>query len=482
MINQLKSLRLSIGLSLMTILLANIPIFAADAYNIKVKVKGVPKDSACYFAHYYGISNTVKDTVKADKDGYLVFKGKKALLGGIYLVVVSGRKYFEFIVDKEQNFTLETDTVDFVKSMKIKGSEDNQLFYDYLNFIAKQHKKIEPFITLMQKTKNNKDSIALLRKDVNAIDKEVKDYKLQFIKDHPTSFVSKVFHSTEEVEIPDAPKLANGKTDSTFAFKYYKAHFFDNIDFNDDRILRTPIFYNKIKQYLETLTAQTPDSINVAADYIISKVKGNKELYKFCVSYITYTYETSKIMGMDAVFVHMAQKYYDYKTVTWLDSTQIYKIQARAKTLAPLLLFKKAPPIVLEDTSGAYQSLYSIKAKYTLVYLYDPDCGHCKKTTPILLELYNKIHTTKSFEVYAANVASEEKKWKDYVKELKAKWYNVADLHYHSYFRSDYDETVTPTMYLLNEKKEIIGKHMGVEQIEEIIDEFNKKELDEKKK
>jgi hypothetical protein len=70
--------------------------------------------------------------------------------------------------------------------------------------------------------------------------------------------------------------LENGKKDSTFAYRYYKAHFWDNIDFSDDRMLRTPIFHPKVKQYMEKLTAQGPDyvdSINASADYLISKAK-----------------------------------------------------------------------------------------------------------------------------------------------------------------------------------------------------------------
>ena len=76
------------------------------------------------------------------------------------------------------------------------------------------------------------------------------------------------------------------------------------MDFNDERMIRTPqyIFYDKINQYLNKLTAQHPDSINAAADLLVEKARNNKEVFKYIVHHITSTYEQSKIMGMDAVF------------------------------------------------------------------------------------------------------------------------------------------------------------------------------------
>ena len=75
-------------------------------------------------------------------------------------------------------------------------------------------------------------------------------------------------------------------------------------------MLRTPIFYNKLDQYLDKLTYKNPDSINASADIIIDLARSNDEIFQYVVSYITSTYERSKVMGMDAVFVHMVEKYF----------------------------------------------------------------------------------------------------------------------------------------------------------------------------
>jgi peroxiredoxin len=300
------------------------------------------------------------------------------------------------------------------------------------------------------------------------------------MKEHPTSFLAKIFRTSQDPDVPEAPILPNGKKDSTFAYKYFKAHFFDGVDFSDARLLRTPLIYNKYKQYLEKLTYQIPDSIAEACIYIIEKAKANKEVFKYTVVYTTSTYESSKIMGMDAVFVRLVEEYYNTGQAFWADSTLMFKISDRARVLKPLLLGKKAPNLLLYDDKNQLQPLWGVKAKYTVLCFWDPDCSHCKKTVPQLGEIYHKSLKAKGFEVYGVCTETEGAKWHKFIEDNKLDWINVADLELHNTFRSVYDISSTPVIYILNEKKEIIAKKLGVEQIEEFTDNYMKMELKKK--
>ena len=67
------------------------------------------------------------------------------------------------------------------------------------------------------------------------------------------------------------------------------------------------------------------------------------DLFKFAVNGITYKYETSDIMGMDAVFVHMAQTYYcpsdgSKSRVDWMTPEKMDKLCERARKEAPLII------------------------------------------------------------------------------------------------------------------------------------------------
>ena len=53
------------------------------------------------------------------------------------------------------------------------------------------------------------------------------------------------------------------------------------MDFSDSRMLRTPIFFNKMDQYLEKLTPKHPDSIIVSADFLVEQSRANKKIFQY---------------------------------------------------------------------------------------------------------------------------------------------------------------------------------------------------------
>ena len=85
------------------------------------------------------------------------------------------------------------------------------------------------------------------------------------------------------------------------------------------------------------------------------------------VSYITSTYERSKIMGMDAVFVHMVEKYYINGECDWVKEKQLEKIIERANRISPNMIGKKPPNLIFKDAFDKYHSLYHLQAKYTIL-------------------------------------------------------------------------------------------------------------------
>ena len=456
-----------------------------EGYNIKVSAKGLKEGDKCLLANYYGDKQYIKDSARVDAKGEVIFKGKEKLPQGIYLFVPPNKnKYFDFVMDAGQNFSLETDTLDYVKNMKVKSSEENKFFYEYQHFMAEQQKRIEPLRARYSAQKKGNDSIKIIQAEMQDIDDAVKKYKTDFIKTNPQSFVSKLFKSMDEPIIPEPPLLPNGKKDTTFAYHYYKTHFFDNIDLTDDRMLRTPIFGNKIKQYMEKLTPQTPDSINISCDYLIEKARANPEMYKYMVYWLTYTYESSNIMGMDAVFYHMVKKYYETKQTPWVDSTQMYKIINRANTVGPLLIGKKAPGIIMPDSTGKNVSLYDVKSKYTVVIFWDHGCSHCKKEVPKLVEAYNTKLKAKGVEVFAVETEDKPEDWKKFIRENKMNWFNVhqPDEYSRAVTKKIYDIYSTPVIYLLDENKVIKAKRIDSDQLDGFIDMLDKEKDKEKSK
>ena len=440
-------------------------------YEIKVHINGL-KDTVCYLGNHFGEKQYVKDTIRLDRNGWGVFKGKDSLPGGIYLIIMPNKTYFEIIVN-EQKFTVETDTLDFISNFKVTGSLENKLFNEHQIFIVDKTKESQLMRARRDGFKDNKDSTKAYNDKIAAIDKEVKSYRIKLMNDYPKTFLAKIFKTMSEPEIPDPPKDANGNiTDSTFQFRYYKFHYWDNVDFGDERLLRTPIFQGKVKTYMNQMTAQIPDSIIASADTIIEKSKANKEVFKYCVASLTNYYETSKIMGFDKVFVHLAEKYYMSDLAYWADSTLKANIHARVEKIKPNILFTQAHDLAMPDTGLVMHTLYSVKAKYTVLVFWDPTCSHCKIEIPKLLHYYDSVKTKISIEVFSIGMESDMEVWKKYVRENKLDWLNVSDLYNQTNFRNYYDIYSTPVIYLLDDRKRIIAKRLDTEKVSGFINDI----------
>ena len=452
----------------------NVVVGYKGGCHLTIKINN-SKDTLAYLAYHFGDKEYIRDTTKIDKSGNFVFVREKPYEGGIYMFVTQDKRYFEFLLDKNQNFSIEANDPDFVTSAKFKTSPENDLFFDYLRFTMKLGKSVDSLNSLINGTK---DSIAnkARKETVKKSNQSVVDYRAKFQTDHPGSMLAMVFHAMQDVKIPEPPVDANGKTDSFFQYYYFKAHFWDNFDFHDSRILRTPVFAGKMKQYFsEQYMVQSPDSIIPAADALIAKAKSDSEIFKYVVATLTYDYETNKIMGMDKVFVHLVEKYYmsNPRQDFWLDTAQHNKIVKRAQTLSPLTLGNRGENIRLQDPNKNWVSLYEVPAKTTILIFYSPSCGHCQKVIPILRRVYH-IYQKDGVEVYAVATDTDEEEWKKFIEKDSLDWTNVMDAYHQYNFRQMYDVYATPTMYVLDKDKHILGKRIGMGDLEGFLDHVMK--------
>lgn len=444
-------------------------------YEIKVTINGY-KDTSCYLAYHYGEKQFMKDTVNLI-NGTATFKGDEHLPGGIYMFVLDAKEgqYFEFVVN-ESKIHIETEYKRYLEKMIVHHSEENKLFFGYINFISEKRKEQNRIKGELKNSKKGSKKHKELDNKIKELDKEVEAYTNNIINNNSELLYAKILKAMKRINVPEPPKNEKGELiDSSFSYKYYKQHFFDYFDLADDRMLRTPIFKDKLKEYMTRLTPQNPDSLNVMADYLLNKTESNDEVFKYLLIYFLNKYADSKIMGMDAIYVHLVENYYAKNKATWLDSVQLYRITDRASKLKYTLIGKTAPRIVLPDTSNRQQDLYRIGADYTLLYFWDPTCGHCKKVTPKLKKVYDSLRTENiSVEVYAVCTEIERDKWITYIKENELGWVNVADFEVKHPFRYYYDIQATPKLYILDRNREIIAKRLGVEQIPDFLTNYGK--------
>jgi thiol-disulfide isomerase/thioredoxin len=439
-----------------------------NGYKIKIKVEGINNGDTIYLANYFGKKLYYADTAYSVQDE-ITFTGD-SLKGGKYAVVLPGVKYFEIVV-AEDNIELETDANDFINKMVVVQSNENKVFYDYIHFLRDKRMEIQPFEEELKDFQGSDEEKEVLIAQLRSVNKEVEDEQSRIVEEYPDYLVSKYIYMSMPVNIPPAPTDENGNIiDSTFQRYYYVSHYFDHFDFSDDRIVRDPIFENKTDEFFKKVVFPTPDSINVQVDRITAKTNRKDDIFKFIVHYAASMFEREKVMGMDAVFVYTVENYYMTGEAFWADSATTATMTERAMKLKPTLIGQRAPYLNLYDTTATKKiSLYDVQASYTILYFWDSGCGHCKKTTPVLLELYHNLKD-KDVKVYAVGTELENDDWKKYIRENELDFINVSDTPEHpDYFRTMYDIFSTPRIFILDKDKKIIAKQLSVEQIEEFI-------------
>ncbi len=453
-------------------------------YAINFKINGL-KDSTAYLAYFYAESTYIKDTAKVNSKGEFTFSGKETMPQGMYFLVLNKTRIFDLVVGPNQHFTLETDTAELRKPNRniiVKNDLDNKLFFDNIAHNAELSKRAEPFIAVLQdSTITDEAKKKAAREGYQKISDEANAYQQKISEQHPTLMSARLFKTSQPVHIPDPPTKADGTIDSTFQLRYYRQHFFDNFDLSDDALIRLtqPLYSKKVNEYLDKLYVPHPDSIMVGVDKMVSLAKKNPETYKFLIWTLTRKYENPEFMGMDEVLV---QLYYKYYATGEMDYWANEKFRKNLKDLADRycrsLIGKTAPNLMMQDVNLQPRSMYDIKTKYTIVYFYDPDCGSCKKETPVLVDFYTKNKARFNLEVFAVNSDTSMVKMRDYIKTMNMKWVTVNGprTYLKVPYRDQYDAETTPTIYVLDEKKKIIAKKLPAARLEDFLTNYEKQQ------
>ena len=462
----------------------------AQGYQIEVELKGLSKDTVI-LGEYFTTRMIPKDTVVLDQKGQGVFKGETTFTGGLYLIYVDPAHYFDLLLGDDQHLAVIADTSDLAKSLVFRESEDNRIFQQYKEFLQTKVSERESLTALYKGAANAEDSAKITERQVQ-INKEMERYMDQIEKDHSTLFVADFIGATREPIPPESMLTGERRHDDSVRFFYYREHYFDRFDPFNLRLLHTPLYEGKIMNYLTRVVPQHPDSLMVAADFLLDGSKKDAELYRYMLITLFNYFAESKYIGMDGVYFHIAENYY-IPDATWSSPEFIAKLQENLELNKPTLIGKTAPNLVLrqvpdehfgmaaQDTAikkdphiGHDFNLYDIDAAFTILYFWEADCGHCQKATPVLYEAYTRLKDkgVQVLSVHVINSIEGKEKWVDFVNENHLLgWINCWS-PYSNDFRRLYNLQSYPQLFVLDRDKKIVAKRLSPEQAEEIIDKL----------
>lgn len=473
---------------------------AQDERQLRFTINGTANDTI-FLANYYGNKLYYSDTTVANAQGVAVFDRPSGYKAGVYAVVVPGPKYFELIVN-EPVVEMKSDTASLNEHLEVQRSVENELFQAYIRFLADRRKEADAIKAQQEATK---DPIAKGRftERLQGLDSVILAYQHDLVAANPNTLVARIVKMSITPQQTEVYK-ADGSLDSAASYYNYRKRFWDNTDLKDPRNLRTPVFQNKFDEYIGKVIPQIPDTINKWADDLIRRMDDGGDLFKFAVNAITYKYETSDIMGMDAVFVHMAQTYYCSSggkpgRVDWMTADKLDKLCERARKQAPLIIGAPGKDIILPDTTEAnWISYHKMPQKYVLVIFWDPHCGHCKKVLPGIHAEWKEKLKPMDVGVFAVAKATDSTlfhDWKEFIRENDLDWTNVG-LTWNVYneaktaswkfipkyttieslnYADTWDVYSTPRFFLMDQDRKIVGKQLEVDQMAELIKALEKR-------
>lgn len=460
---------------------------SGQGYRIEIQLKGLSGDTVI-LGEYFTTRMVPKDTIVVDQKGQGVFEGETPFVGGLYLVYYNPHYYFDMLLGDDQEFLLTADTSDLAGTVKFTGSPDNQIFLDYKNFLQSKREELQQNQSQLAEAGTASDT-ARIREKQEEINGEMEAYMDLINEQHASLFVSDFIGATREPLAPENLLTGEKRHDDSIRYFYYREHYFDRFDPFNVRLLHTPLYENKIKNYLSRAVVQHPDSLIAASDFLLEGSKVNEDLYRYMLITLFNHFAESKFMGMDVVYFHIAENYY-IPDANWSSEEFISKLKDNLEKNKPTLIGQKAPNLILRQVPGEHFemaaqdttikkdphighdfSLYDAEAPFTILYFWEADCGHCKKSTPALYEVYSRLKEkgVEVIAVHAINTIEGKEMWVDFVNEHHMyDWINSWS-PYSNDFRILYNLQSYPQLFVLDQNKKIVAKRITPEQAERII-------------
>lgn len=456
---------------------SEVPINGKGKANFTIKVKGATQGPSNLIG-FYGDQNFKADETQIDANGNITFTcqncqgGNTTYAQGLYYVQIAEEKYLQIILGEDQEFVLETSIGNPDGNMVVKGSDENEAFFANLAYEKSNQPKFAEISNQMKAATPNSPEFDQLKVDQDKLINARRQHLEEIYTKYPNTLLASFKKAGQD------PTLREDIKDDQEKIYYYRQEFWDDVDWKDRRLLRTPVIKNKLEKYFLELTPQTHDSIFASAQRLSDRLLMHPEYYKYIVNWIVKKYEPTKTTLMDPEFVHvkMMQRFFTRERAFWEDPLVVDGFQRTAIEMSKSLMGDHGPDVISKDLQGKTHSIMDLKQDYIVIYMFSPSCEHCQEQTPKLVKWYNE--GGKAYvDVFAIAIESNQvdpNELANYIKKTNMPFTCVWDESNRSIY-GKYFVDLTPEIYVLNPERKIIGKNLKVFQIDTVIERDKQK-------
>lgn len=417
-----------------------------------------------YLLSYYGERKSLMDSVITGQDGSFTFTLSPDLATGLYRLHWGNQQGLDLIFNKE-DIRFHTNAQEPVENMVIEASVENTLYYNYMKLDRDNQIKLELLQPLVDHYPDQDRFYQDAVKKYDQIQESQAQELASMEKDHPESYALSIFRLYQQPVLP-------ASLDADKRLGYLKQHYFDHTNFNDTALLRSNAWANKAINFLGLYSNPRLNQKQLETEFIkavtvlLSAAGANEEVFSFLLDYL--------VMGFDKfhfedVITYIAENFEDPHACENADRKSA--LQKKLETFKKIAIGKPAPPIEMPDLAGETFVLSDLKSEYTLLLFWSSECGHCLAMMPKVLEYYHN-QDPKRVEIVAIAIDTSKVLWTQAVETEGLDWINLSDLKgFDGEAADSYNIYATPTMFLLDRNKTIVGKPISYRELEVVLRE-----------
>lgn len=347
-----------------------------DSLHLKINVQNYNEGEPVFLAYYVGENKYLKDTLWLDENGEANYIAS-GINKGLYLLILNDQRFVEFLVAEERFSVYLNAAVKDLKPVFLHSIENSLLQQRNHVFLTKVAYEKSLVAKRNSLKKQFPDSIIDYTKENSQLDywtSEADEINQQIVNKYPKGLISAVINAMVDPSISSEipKKIKKQKLEKAFQLNQFKNNYFKNFDFENEALLYTPIYEQRVHKFLDVYTVQSSDSLIAAVDFVIEKSRQNEAFFRFTVSTILNKYAQVKLVcASQKVYAHVVKKYYSAGLATWASETEIKKMEESAQQMASTGCKAKMPELLFGfkefilyplDTSKAFTIVQFIGA------------------------------------------------------------------------------------------------------------------------
>lgn len=231
--------------------------------------------------------------------------------------------------------------------------------------------------------------------------------------------------------------------------------YWDDVDFHDTTLVSSQTMADKLVAFFYSFTdgdEQRFDSLSIAGlGVLLDKAKVNMRMYEYILDFALNGYSS---MGRDKVTDYLLN--YPQLAEGEITMEEGLRLDSISEPYQKVRVGAKAPDVSAVSVDGIDYHLYDSKAKHIIVVFWSTDCEYCHE---FLVQIRKHLDLKSDFELVTFALADNNEEVCRSVKKMRLPGYHFYDgLRWDSKAFLDYHVTSTPTVFVLDENKDIVAK------------------------